>query len=75
MNIRKEYIKRLIEGVRHQIEEDPLTIEGVDLMGEGTLPARWTDAELLCSVIEIDVLNINRQDNNPVHNSIIPQIR
>jgi hypothetical protein len=43
----KEYITRLIEGVREQAEKDYLEING-----EQCVPAKWLDALLLCDVIE-----------------------
>lgn len=58
---RKDYIRRLIVGVREQIAKDPETIEINEQVTEyGDLtPAKWVDADLLCSVIEKEVLDSN----------------
>lgn len=55
--VRKEYLSRLIEGVRKQITEDPDTIQAQQECGYDDITiARWIDATLLCAVIEEEVL-------------------
>jgi hypothetical protein len=48
----KDYILRLIEGVRKQIEKDPDTIKACNELGDDVAIARWFDASILCDVIE-----------------------
>ena len=54
--IRKEYIRRLIAGVRKSMAEDPRTIAAVEECGEGVVIGTWLNAYLLCIVVEKDVL-------------------
>lgn len=54
--LRKDFIIRLIAGVRKQIEKDPREIKIREELGEDGISARWVDAASLCSVIEKDVL-------------------
>lgn len=55
-----DYMRRLIEGVRKQIDQCPVTIEARDVAGEECLPAKWIDTELLCSTIEKEILKNER---------------
>lgn len=52
---RKDYIRRLIAGIRKEIEEDPDTIRAKAEDGD-VLINRWLDVSLLCLVIEEEVL-------------------
>lgn len=61
---RKDYLKRLIAGVRRQVDKDPTTIEVRAEYGDECTPARWIDAELLCSVIESDILGIKSEEED-----------
>ncbi len=47
----KEYLTRLISGVREQIDKNT-----VEWKGEKCIPAPWLDAALLCDVIEKEML-------------------
>jgi hypothetical protein len=51
-NNKKDYICRLIAGVRQQIEKDPDTIKAYNDCGDYVTIARWIDASILCDVIE-----------------------
>lgn len=53
---REDYIRRLIAGIRKEIEEDPDTIRAKAESGEVTI-WRWVDVELLCLVIEKEILD------------------
>ena len=57
MEIRKDYLKRLIAGVREAKERDPDTIKAKEELGSQVTIAKWVDAELLCMVIENEILN------------------
>jgi len=57
--IRKDYIRRLIAGVRKQMAKDPRTIEAVKEFGEEVTIGAWLDASILCCVIEKDILGID----------------
>ena len=48
---RIDYIERLIIGVRKQIKKD-YGWSGKEI----TIPAKWVDADILCDVIETEVL-------------------
>lgn len=65
--MRKDYIRRLIAAVRKQMELDHDVIKAVEEHGEGVLTSRWVDAELLCMVIEEEVLGSGQEevDNTP----------
>ena len=54
--LRKDFIIRLIAGVRKQIEKDPREIKIREELGEDCISAKWIDASTLCRVIEKDVL-------------------
>ena len=54
--IRKDYIRRLIAGLRSQIAKDPATIEAIKAAREGAIPWKWVDAAILCDVVEKDIL-------------------
>lgn len=58
--VRKDYMKKLINGIRKQIENDPDTIEANERYKieyeEGVIIPRWIDVTLLCDVIEKDIL-------------------
>lgn len=54
--IRKDYMRRLIRGVRAMIEYDPDTINAKKELGDGVTISRWIDAKILCNIIEDDVL-------------------
>ena len=56
--VRLDYLKRLIKGVRKQTDKDPETIEAKEELGDEVTIARWVDANLLCMVIEKDILGI-----------------
>ena len=47
----KEYLTRLISGVREQVDKDTVEVEG-----EKCIPATWLDAAILCDVIEKEIL-------------------
>ena len=49
---KKDYIRRLIAGVRKQIEKDPDIIKASADYGDDVTIARWMDASILCLVIE-----------------------
>lgn len=53
---RKDYIRRLIAGIREEIEKDPDTMRARENHGEKAIIRRWFDVELLCYVIEKEVL-------------------
>ena len=57
--VRKEYLARLIKGVREQRATDPDTIQAQKDCGgyEDVTIARWIDASILCDVIEEEVLS------------------
>ena len=55
--IRKDYLKRLIEGVRYVMENDPEMIQAKAVFGDEATPSKWLDATLLCKVIEDEILN------------------
>ena len=61
---RADYLTRLIVGVREQIAEDPETIKAKEDYGDEVLIGKWIDAELLCSVVEIDILGLAP---DPIH--------
>ena len=52
----KDYLRRLIIGVRKEMVKDPETIEAKAALGDEIMVHRWVDAELLCMTIEKDVL-------------------
>lgn len=54
--VRKDYMRRLIKGVRDMIEDDPDTIKARKELGDEVTIGRWIDAKILCNVIEEDVL-------------------
>jgi hypothetical protein len=54
---RKDYIRRLIAGVRRSMERDPDTIKARNEMGDEVTIGRWVDASILCDVVEQDVLS------------------
>ena len=56
MEIDKDYLRRLIKGVRHQAGIDPETVEAKNMFDMELITARWIDAELLCLTIEQDIL-------------------
>lgn len=55
--VRKEYLRKLIAGVREQMAKDPEMIQARLEYGEEILTSRWWDAEILCLVIEQEVLD------------------
>jgi len=55
---RKDYLRRLVSGVRRQIDQDPETIKAREECGDGCLIGTWIDASLLCLVVEKDVLRL-----------------
>lgn len=48
----KDYIERLIAGVRYQIDKEVTYHHG-----EKCYPSKWIDASILCDVIEREILN------------------
>ena len=48
---RIDYLERLVEGVRGQVKKSYCWYDG-----EITIPAKWLDADILCDVIEKEVL-------------------
>lgn len=56
-NNEKDYMRRLISGVRQQIKKDPDTIKACNDCGDDVTIARWIDASILCDVIEDYLLN------------------
>ncbi|MBU6232309.1 hypothetical protein KGP36_06780 [Patescibacteria group bacterium] len=59
--VRKEYISRLIAGVRRERDSDPDTMRAKEECGEEVRISRWIDASILCLVIEEEVLGIARE--------------
>ncbi len=57
---RKDYLRRLIDGVRDQMASDPETVTAKLINGDETITSRWIDAELLCSVIECEILTTTK---------------
>lgn len=55
---RKDYLRRLIAGVRRQIDQDPETIKAREECGDELIIGTWVDASLLCLVVEKDVLHL-----------------
>jgi len=53
---RRDFIKRLIKGVRNQCYQDPAITEAKEEYDEDIVPLKWVDAVILCRVIEEDVL-------------------
>lgn len=58
--VRKDYLNRLICGVRKQIDNDIETVRIREECGEGAVTGRWADASVLCNVIESEVIS-NRE--------------
>ena len=54
--IRKDYLRRLVAGVRKAIREAPDNIEASKTCGKGALTGRWIDAALLCDVVEKEIV-------------------
>lgn len=55
---RKDYLRRLIAGVRRMIDKDPETINAREEFGEECITGKWIDASLLCLVVEKDILHL-----------------
>lgn len=53
---RQQYIKRLIKSVRKTISEAPENIEAEKVAGEPALDGKWVDTELLCYVVEQELI-------------------
>lgn len=58
--MRKDYMMRLIAGVRESIDKDPDIIKAREEHGSEVINGVWLDAELLCRVVEEEVLGIKR---------------
>ena len=54
---KKDYMRRLIKGIRIQESLDPDTIKARKDFGDDVTTGRWTDVELLCITIEQEILN------------------
>lgn len=57
----KDYIRRLISGIREEMEKDPDMIRARANHREKAIIRRWFDVELLCYVIEKEVLGDNKE--------------
>lgn len=54
--VRKEYLLRLIRGVRKQIENDPETVAAKKELGDEVTIGKWADATFLCDIVEQEVI-------------------
>lgn len=54
--IRKDYLRRLVSGVRKAIREAPENIAASKIYGKGALTGQWLDAALLCDVVEKEIV-------------------
>ena len=66
--IRKDYIRRLIAGVRWAIEKAPENIEAGKIAGKGAITGNWLDAALLCDVVEKEIVK-----NKSVYAAVKPR--
>lgn len=52
---RVDYLKRLIVGIREEIEK-----HSTEIHGDKCTPSEWVDAWLLCSVVEKEILGVEK---------------
>jgi len=57
---KKEYLRKLMDGVRKQALLDPDTVKAREEIGRDLITNRWMDAMLLCDVVENEVLGAAR---------------
>ena len=55
-SVRKDYLRRLIAGVRSEMNKAPENVTAVTVAGKGAISARWLDVALLCDVVEAEVI-------------------